>query len=301
MEAERKSICPICGAHHVDIRYDDYIRDGAPGTLTKEKYQMFYCPSCGVTWHHLDAKENRDFYGSEAYRNKLEHTAKISDYYRLHDSEVLDKLNYTGTDIFRGTVVCDIGCGGGSFLDFISGAASEVIAIEPAEHYRKELRQRGYKTYAYSQEADECSGGVDVVTSFDVIEHADNPIEFMREIYRLLKPQGRAIIGTPSDCPIMRVLLGHEYEQKLLYSFQHPWILSAKSFRLCCEQAGFREIRIVPKQRYGLANLVQWLKERRPTGHCEMQWVSETLDDVYKAETEAAGLADYLLAYVVKQ
>ncbi len=293
--------CLICGCTEDEVIYDDYIRDGAPGTLTSMKYKMHQCKQCHTIWHETDKQENLDYYQSAEYRNKLENSTEISSYYHLHDKEVLEKLQYTGTELFRNAKVADIGCAGGSFLDFVSGAANEIIAIEPSEVYRKHLSAKGYHTYAYAKEAlTDYSERVDVVTSFDVIEHVDNPVEFMKDVYDLLKDGGKAVIGTPSDCPIMRELMGKEYEQKLLFSFQHPWILSKESFAMCCENAGFHKVSIVPKQRYGLSNVLFWLKEREPRGHCKYNFISETLDRVYQTEVEAKELADYLVAYVEK-
>lgn len=293
--------CLICGCTEDEVIYDDYIRDGAPGTLTKIKYKMHQCKRCHTIWHETNKQENINYYQSTEYRNKLENNAEITAYYQLHDREVLEKLQYTGTELFRDVKVADIGCAGGSFLDFVSGPADEIIAIEPSEVYREHLSAKGYQTYAYAEEAlKDYPKGVDVVTSFDVIEHVDNPAEFMKDVYDLLKDGGKAVIGTPSDCPIMRELMGKEYEQKLLFSFQHPWILSKESFAICCKKAGFKKVRIVPKQRYSLSNVLSWLKEREPRGHCKYSFISETLDSVYQTEVEAKGLADYLVAYVEK-
>lgn len=294
--------CLICGSADVEVIYDDFIRDGAPCTLTKEKYEMFQCEDCGTIWHKADRKRNREYYQSREYRDKMENSADVSSYHRFHDREVLEKLEYTGTELFRNAKVADLGCGGGSFLDFISGAADEIIAVEPSVVYREYLTAKGYHTYAYAENAlNDYSEALDVVTSFDVIEHVDDPVMFMEEVYRLLKPGGKAIIGTPSDSPVIRGLMGREYEQKLLFSFQHPWILSEKGFSLCCEKAGFRNISIVQKQRYGLSNLLSWLKEREPRGrYCRLDFISQTLEQTYRLEIEKQGKADYLVAYLEK-
>lgn len=41
------------------------------------------------------------------------------------------------------------------------------------------------------------SGSVDVVVSFETIEHVPSPVRFMREISRVLKPDGLLVISTP--------------------------------------------------------------------------------------------------------
>ncbi len=293
--------CKICGCRDIEVIYDDYIRDGAPGTLTKDKIKMYQCKECRTIWHDHEEGENDDYYQSKEYRDKLEGTTELSDYYRLHDFEVLDKFNYCGTEIFRNKTVADIGCGGGGFLDFLSGVASKIIAIEPSAEYRKTLIERGYQSYTYAKDAlKEWNNKVDVVTSFDVIEHVDDVVDFMEDVYNLLPAGGKGIIGTPSDCPVMRTLLGKTYEQALLYSYQHNWILSIDGFDKCCRKAGFLKVEIKSVQRYGISNMIAWIKENKPMGHIEYDLVTKTLNNVYKSELEKQGLGDYLIAYVEK-
>lgn len=100
-----------------------------------------------------------------------------------------------------------------------------MIAIEPSLTYRIVLNEKGYYTYAYATDAkSKWKGNLDIITSFDVIEHIESSFQFIKDAYELLKADGRAIIGTPTDAPIMKQLLGEVYEKKLLYSSQHLWI-----------------------------------------------------------------------------
>ena len=293
--------CMICGNNTVRVIYNDYIRDGEPNTLTSRRYEIYQCEKCNTIWHEINKEENAMYYQSRIYRERLEKSASLESYQKLHDKEVLEKLEYTGTDIYRNAISADIGCGGGSFLDFISGVASKIIAIEPSEEYRSNLKEKNYNVFAYAKNAIPIFGEkVDVVTSFDVIEHVENPINFMQDVYDLLHVGGKGIIGTPSDCPVMRQLLGKVYEQKLLYSYQHPWILSIQGFELCCRKAGFSKVTIRQKQRYGLGNLIAWLADKEPVGLKTYDFISQTLNNVYQDELEKNGLADYLIAYVEK-
>lgn len=108
-------------------------------------------------------------------------------------------------------MVADIGCGCGAFLDLVSGVGQSIIAVEPTESYRQVLNRKGYSTYPYANEAlKEWKGKVDIVVSFDVIEHVNAPEQFIREVYELLKNGGKCIIGTPTDAPVMRKLLGEK-------------------------------------------------------------------------------------------
>lgn len=137
-------ICRICGSNKLTIEYDGIIRDGATTSKTKDRVKMYKCQECGVIWHD-PMKEIDSYYESEEYRQELEHTSTLKDFYAMHDFECYDKFTYTGTERFRNKVVADIGCGGGGFLDFLSGVASQVIGIEPSSTYRESMKKEVFK------------------------------------------------------------------------------------------------------------------------------------------------------------
>lgn len=293
--------CRLCGCKNIHIVYDGLIRNGGLGKYTKENVQIYQCSNCGVIYHEKVEVENiQDYYESKKYRNSLEGSSDEEVFYKLHDRETLDKLQYTGTEVFRHKVVADVGCGAGAFLDYISGVADQVIAVEPFDEYRKIMDRKGYKTFAYSGGVEAYQGKIDVVTSFDVIEHVEDPLLFMKDIYALLKDGGVGVIGTPTDAPIMRKLLGEIYEKKLLFSTQHLWIFNEKNLNMLALEAGFRQMQVRYFQRYGIGNLLGWLREKEPKSEIREPFITDTLDAVWKRECEQQGLADYIVMYITK-
>lgn len=295
--------CKLCGSENVKIIYKGKIRDGGLGKYTSEDREMHQCDECGVIWHDKLNPDLREYYESTEYRDSLEGSSSAEDFYRLHDKETLDKLQYTGTNIYRNKVVADIGCGCGAFLDFIQGVASTVIAVEPSEVYRKIMNKKGYQTYAYTRVAkDEWENKIDIITSFDVIEHVDDPKEFLMDIYDLLSVDegGKAIIGTPTDAPVMRNLLGEIYEKKLLFSTQHLWIFSESNLKMLAEQVGFKKVEIKYFQRYGIGNLLGWLREKQPCSDLKNVLIMDILDSMYKSECSVNKKADYIVMYLEK-
>ena len=292
--------CKLCGSTEIKMEYEGLIRDGGLGKYTKRPVTMYRCCNCDVIWHE-PVFEIGSYYESKEYRNALEGTTDEYDFYRLHDKDNLDKFQYTGTDIFRGKVVADIGCGCGAFLDFIRGAAERVIAIEPSEIYRKIMDKKGYLTFAYASQAKSKLGNsVDVAMSFDVIEHVSDPLAFLQDIYDLLNVNGQAIIGTPTDAPIMRSLLGEIYERELLFSTQHIWIFSEKNLNMLAKQVGFSSIGVKYYQRYGIGNMIGWLKEKKAKADIQANFLTNTLDAVWRSECSSNGMADYIVLYLEK-
>ena len=287
--------CRLCGCEEIRIAYQGRIRDGRVGNYYKDDVRMYQCARCGTIWHE-DLKEDYEaFYGSEDYRQSLEGTSEIEDFYRMHDGESLEKLRYTGTEVFRNKVTADIGCGGGAFLDYVNTVAKRVIAVEPSRAYRRAMEEKGFTAFPYTEDAlKEYRGKVDVVVSFDVIEHVQDPLKFVAEIFQLLSDGGRAFIGTPTGAPVMRELLGADYES-FLFSTQHPWVLGRGSFRYIAEQCGIREHRCGFYQRYGLGNLIYWLLNKAPGRHKGYDFMTKGLDAHWRADLEASELSDYIV------
>ena len=287
-------LCKLCGKENVVITYEGPIRDGRVGNCTKENVKVFSCRSCGTIWHE-SGKKRADFYQSVEYRELIEGTSDIHNFYRMHDSESLDKFRYTGTEIFRGKIVADIGCGGGAFLDYLYSVAKKVIAIEPSQVYQNEIKQKGFTVFTYAKDAlENYKGCVDVVVSFDCMEHVESPETFIREAYELLSPDGTAIIGTPTNAPVMRKLLGRDYDS-FLFSTQHPWVFGKGSFEVLAAQCGIIEYQCKFYQRYGIGNCFYWLQKKQPGKHRQYEFISKGMDELWKAELERQGMSDYIV------
>ncbi|MBE5913598.1 MAG: class I SAM-dependent methyltransferase [Pseudobutyrivibrio ruminis] len=295
--------CPICRSRKVIVEYDGIIRNGGLGKYTDTNVKMFRCKECETIWHD-NLIDLISYYQTDTYRMSLEDSVDAQEFYRLHDRESLDKLRYTGM-IYRNKNVADVGCGCGAFLDVVSGMAKETIAIEPTLKYREIMsKEKHYNTYAYSKDAlEDWREKVDVAVSFDVIEHVDNPKEFLIDIFNMLSnDNGYAVIGTPTETPVMRKLLGEIYDKKILFSVQHKWIFSEKSLRIMASEAGFKsdDVKIKYFQRYDLNNAMGWVNSKNPGNAIADGVISETMNQVWKSELENKGMSDYIVLYLSK-
>lgn len=294
-------ICKICTSRKVGMVYVGKIRSGRLGQYTESDIPVYQCEECGVIWHEDVLSDIKEYYESTEYRDALEGSSEEEKFYQLHDKETLEKFQYTGTEIFRNKVVADIGCGCGAFLDFITGVAQEIIAVEPSEAYRKIMDAKGFHTYPYAEQViPEYGKEIDVVTSFDVIEHVKEPEVFLKDIFNMLKKGGSAIIGTPTDAPVMRQLLGSVYEKKLLFSTQHLWIFSKESMEIMAKRCGYSGIITKYFQRYGLDNAMGWLRDKEPNCEIEIHSITGILNHVWKHELAEKGLGDYIVLYLQK-
>lgn len=287
--------CKLCGSNNTHIVYSGKIKMNLvhPIIATSEDVDVFQCEDCDVIWHNYIIPV--DYYTSETYRKNIDVDTDIDEHYRRYDKNVLKKLNLTGTNIFRNKTIADVGCGGGSFLDFLIGVADTTIGIEPSDVLRGHIAQKTHKAYSYAANAiEEYENRVDVITSFDVIEHVEDPKKWLAELSRLLADNGKIIVGTPTDYPILRKFLGKQFEE-FIFQIHHPWIFSEKSLVYLFSACGFTNIQIEQKYHFGIGNVINWLQNGTAQGDVKFDFFSDTLNDVWRREMVAKGLGEYLL------
>lgn len=137
----------------------------------------------------------------------------------------------------RGRRVLDIACGEGYGSDLLASVASFVVGVDNAPNAVSHARSRygrAHLAFAVGQ----CSAmplrdaTVDVVVSFETIEHHDRHDEMLREVKRVLRPGGLLVISSPdrheySDVPAytnafhVKELYRDEFERLLGRHFSH--------------------------------------------------------------------------------
>jgi len=83
----------------------------------------------------------------------------------------------------------------------------------------------------------------DAVTGFYVIEHLPNPIVFLKECYRILKPGGLLLLRYPHTTPIKNLLGFFGIKNRLYDLPAHLSDFSPKMIQRCLEGIGFGKCR----------------------------------------------------------
>ena len=291
--------CEICNSNNWELIYEGKIRDGYFGKIL-ENASIGECLECGV--QRLD-EENcipSEYYESGEYRKKLQQSLvndkalKEQDYIQKY---MIDAVG--GLDVLRNQFVVDVGCGVGSLLDMICGITSDQIGIEPCKPYFDILQQKEYKVYPdLSLTLEKNNQTLDWALSGQVIEHVEYPVKFFKEIFNLLKPGGQALISTPNRNDILINLLP-EFKE-FFYRTQHRWYFDKKSIEYCADIAGFEVLETKFIHRYGLANTIHWLRDRKPKGNIRIDQFSEHADKLWSAYLQNSGQTDNLFCHLVR-
>lgn len=189
--------CPICGSKKFSIvttRFDSgrlvrcsdcshtYLNPTLPNELLEAIYEKYYKDGDETQW--MQTIEAWFQAPSGAYQKALE---------LLGEERSLS-----------GKKVLEIGCGPGRFLSECvrRGAMAEGVDLSPqsiklAQKYFNLKILHGPFEYFYEKKSFPASS-YDFIFIFEVIEHVRKPLEFLRLIHGLLKPDGVVYLSTPN-------------------------------------------------------------------------------------------------------
>lgn len=146
--------------------------------------------------------------------------AHLSGWFRRESSELFE-----GFPICAEDTVLDIGCGDGPFAHFCAELGAEVIVadvdadkIAALEARLKQLSTRGVTALVTDANPIPLPDArANKIIAMEVLEHVEDPAQFMRELVRVAKPGAQFLITVPDP-------LGESVQKKLapVAYFEHP-------------------------------------------------------------------------------
>jgi SAM-dependent methyltransferase len=258
--------CPIC-TRGPCVEVTNQLRRGSG--------IVYYCASCDMAFLIPDKPKSDDYYSGE-YRRHVSHRAKDSsttpaevfDAYRGYQSE---RLGFVRPALAPGCDVLEIGAGAGQFIHHLRDSDCRLHAIEPdpdcCEHMRGMDIDADSRFLRFSRFREQ---KFDVVCAFQVMEHSNDAVLFMREIKAVLKPGGRAFIEVPNLYePLMSAWDIPEY-RTFFFHDDHLFYFSYKALHIVASYAGFQQFRVRFTQDYNVLSHLHWLMNRGPQPTCHI-------------------------------
>lgn len=292
MVTSPKNLSCICGSdehYQYNKQLYEVTEKGVTQKAESNGVHFVKCEECGTVRQlnppYLNDVEYKYYYKQyPPVGNKYE----VKDY--DHDRELAKlRCKEYGLKYFSEEIMLDVGSGSGAFVDECRSMGIEAYGCEIGEYHY----QNGGE-FIYRKRLEDIHFPVDhfdKITCHDVLEHTIDPIEFLCEMFRVLKQRGECIIDFPAF---------FEDEGKHHWKQEHIWFFRFEQLSKILSDIGFEIIRInkpVPSK------LVFYLKKPKqnrvkilvPPGMGDAYWSIVKLES-FMEEMELGDIADIYVA-----
>jgi SAM-dependent methyltransferase len=164
----------------------------------------------------------------------------------LHPPEFDRRLRFLRGDVRRGDRALDLGCGDGRFTGEMARAGAHVVGVDVAQAAldRAAAREPGldFRLAPIDGPLPLEDNAFDLVWASEVIEHVADTARWLSEARRVLVPDGRLLITTPSHGRLRVALGGVERFSEPLGDHLH--LYTSASLRRVLEEFGFTGVEV---------------------------------------------------------
>ncbi|WP_400192771.1 class I SAM-dependent methyltransferase [Hymenobacter sp. B81] len=175
-------------------------------SVSHESFAIVQCAGCGLllTNPRPDAEHIGRYYESEDYVSHSDTNKGLTNrLYQLARVYTLRrKVSLVNKQAPRRGRLLDYGCGTGHFLAACQQAGWQVAGVEPSPVARAQAQQRTGQPISAADLSELAPESFDAITLWHVLEHVHELNATLKQLVRLLKPDGVLIIAVPNaDSP----------------------------------------------------------------------------------------------------
>lgn len=201
----------------------------------------YKCKACSFIfiWPQPTEKEIEDIYKESYYKSwgvfrgrEKPETARLK---KAAGVQYLEKIKHYCN---QGKLL-DIGCAFGYFMEMAQEYNFDVYGVE-LSHFSSTIAKNKFGPKVFEGKLWDSkfpNGNFDVITMFDLIEHISDPLEFMKEVRRIIKTGKFVAITTPDTGSFSYKILG--YRNWFHWKFEHLGYFNKKSIEELGRLAGF--------------------------------------------------------------
>lgn len=223
--------CKFCAKHQlVEVNFESLV-SAIPAGLSRAEAATFI----GYRCQYCRSVENSTKFDPSCYVEG--YYSKIANYERQ-----IPSYDYTGNLVKylkskKGSVL-DLGAGQGAFASYLKLQGLDVDVVEPDLGYQKVLLGSFDKVYSNLEELQK---KYDTVVSIGVLEHVDNPIEHILDVFEhALDEDGELICQYPNTNGLTARLNFQGWD--MLYEAGHNFIPSAAGLKAALNSVGIKII-----------------------------------------------------------
>jgi 2-polyprenyl-3-methyl-5-hydroxy-6-metoxy-1,4-benzoquinol methylase len=260
--------CPLCHVAGNQILAPE---------LRRGKGKVLYCSTCDHGFLAENLIHDTKAYYDGVYRQEYSHNADAAitnarEIFDIYSQFQADRLRLIEPELNTDSTVLEVGASAGQFVSHIKNRVAKVHAIELDSACCKFLNEIiGVECDAeFLENSRFANERYDVICSFQVMEHVEDPVAFLATLKRVARPGATIYIEVPNlRDPLLSVWDVPTY-RKFFYHSAHLHYFTEKSLRQVAEKAGFTSanVKINFIQDYNLLNHLHWIMNDGPQVNC---------------------------------
>ncbi len=230
--------------------------------------KVVQCTNCSLISLENPTDDIMDYSGPEyrsVYGPILGKKVSAKEMFDMQIQFQQERFEHVKSLLNHSSKVLEIGCSTGQFLHTIKEHVNEVVGIELDQSHAKFARENcNLNVYDRSiNETPILENYFDVIFMFQVFEHIPNPIEFLSEYKKYLKPNGIIYIEVPNVNDALLSIYDMPSYQKFYFRLPHSYYYSELTLQKTLEKAGFNGT-TKTIQEYTVFNHLHWLLTGNP-------------------------------------
>lgn len=235
---------------------------------------VYYCPNCNYGMLEPNFTNAEEYYDNE-YRKKFTdilngEEEQPEEIYRTRCQYQKDRINILQKYYDKKKSFLEIGCSAGQFLSEIIHEFDEVCGLELSKSCAAYVHDKwNIPVYEESIQNISWNKKFDYIAFFQVLEHIENPLDFMEHVRELLNDNGRVFFEVPNlDDPLLKLWDVPAYET-FYYHEAHLSYFSELSLKKLLELAHMEIDEIYFTQDYNMLNNLFWYFNDKPQSSCD--------------------------------
>jgi 2-polyprenyl-3-methyl-5-hydroxy-6-metoxy-1,4-benzoquinol methylase len=231
--------CPACAQTSSEKVFQKYDMQFVRCTACRTMY-VTPRPSSAVLEQFYATSENYEYWGTHIFPSS--ERVRRERIFRPRAQRVADICR---KHALRTDVLLEVGAGYGIFCEEARGLGlfSRIIAVEPTPSFARACRERDLEVIERPVESVDLAGvRVDVVASFEVIEHLFCPADFVKGCAALLPPGGLLVLTCPNVLGFDLQVLG---KASHTFDFEHLNYFHPRSLASLVAQHGFETLEVI--------------------------------------------------------
>jgi 2-polyprenyl-3-methyl-5-hydroxy-6-metoxy-1,4-benzoquinol methylase len=239
--------CPLCGSERAAVR------------IAGKGYRFVECLDCRLTYQNpqplFDDLARR--YGQSYFRYEK---ANEANFFRLMELGLQDiGFGALAASLPAPRRALDVGCATGMLLERLRSEGWEVQGLDLCRQSALYAgAKRGVPVFVGTlEQARLPDESFSLVHFSHLIEHLPDPAAFLREVRRILRPQGLAVVTTPNIDGLQARLFRERWRSAIA---DHLCLFSTRTLRRLLESCGLRVLKIQTWGGLAQGTAPRWLK-----------------------------------------